>query len=112
MKFSSAPLPAVLTFLTIMASCKKEEPKVLVETDTGKVVAVQAREVLWPAVEESLKSQLSALNREDIAGYMSYIHPDSPDILATRDKLTATLAEYDLKTTLEKAEPITLTDGE
>ena len=95
----------------MLASCKKEE-KVLVETDSGKVVAVKASEVIWPAVEGSVKSQLSALNREDIAGYMSYIHPASPDSLATRDKLAATFLEYDLKTTLEKAEPVTLTDGE
>lgn len=106
------PLILLAAFLLpVLASCKKEE-KVVVETESGKVIAVKASEVIWPAVEESIKSQISALNREDVAGYMSYIHPDSPDSLATRDKLSRSFLEYDLRTTLEKVEPVTLTDGE
>ena len=112
MKTSRSLLILTLPFLAVLASCEKKEAKVLVETDSGNVVAVKASEVVWPSVEETVKSQLSALNREDVAGYMSYIHPDSPGALATRDNLAATFREYDLKTTLEKLEPVTLNDGE
>ena len=112
MKTSRLFLFLALPILSVLAGCDKKEAKVLVETDSGNVVAVKASEVLWPAVEETVKSQVSALNREDVAGYMSYIHPDSPGALATRDNLDATFNEYDLKTTLEKLEPVTLNDGE
>ena len=82
------------------------------ETDSGKVVAVNASAVIWPAVEESLRSQIKALNREDIAGYMSYIHPECAGYAATGDTMRKSFVEYDLKTTLEKLEPGTMTDGE
>ena len=106
-------LSLVLLLPPVIGSCrKKEEPKVLVETPSGDVVAVKAREVLWPSVEESLRSQVDALNREDAAAYMSYIHPDSPDFASTREKVEKLFVEYDLKHTLEKAEPVVLTEGE
>ena len=92
MKTTRLRLFLIVPFLSVLASCKKDEPKVIVETESGKIVAVDAGKVIWPGVEETVKSQIGALNREDIAGYMSYIHPDSPDSSATRDKLASTFS--------------------
>lgn len=112
MKILNLFLFPAFCFLPMLGACKKDEPKVLVETAGGNVVAVKAKDVIWPSVEEVLRSQISALNREDVAAYMSYIHPESPDYSSTRDKIEKVFLDYDLKHTLEKAEPVTLTDGE
>src|SRR6187399_3174587 len=102
----------LLAALPLLAACKKKEQKIIVETGSGTVVAVKASDVIWPAVEASLRSQVEALNREDVAAYMSYVHPDSAAWSATRDNIAKTFREWDLKTTLEKLEPVSVTDGE
>ena len=112
MKIAPLVLFPALCVLPMLGACKKKEAKVLVETPAENVTAVKASEVIWPAVEEVLRSQISALNREDAAAYLSYVHPESPNYAATRAEVERLFREYDLKHTLEKAEPASMTDGE
>lgn len=97
---SLAALP-LLPFLT--TSCEKKTTVVAVEGSAP---------VLLTAVEQSIQSQVEALNREDLPAYMSYLHPDNVGFAEAEVATRKLFADYELKTTLEKLEPVTVTDGE
>jgi hypothetical protein len=124
---------AILLFSAVSLLCLpgcNKEPDVIVETKDGKVVAVKETgggtvvqtdkgkvvvkdpALIWPAVEETVRSQIKALNKEDVDGYMSYVHPGNPGYAATKDQVIDLFEKYDLRNTLEKLEPVSLTEDE
>ncbi|HWB04390.1 MAG TPA: nuclear transport factor 2 family protein [Verrucomicrobiales bacterium] len=115
-------------FTILLVSCDKE-PEVVVRTtddrtiplDKGDVAAVDKNTgtavvkdeaLIWPAVEETVRSQIKALNKEDLDGYMSYMHPDNPTYASTRQQLEDIAEKYDLRYTLEKLERVSVTEDE
>ncbi|HEX2749813.1 MAG TPA: hypothetical protein VHM91_17525 [Verrucomicrobiales bacterium] len=123
--------PFLLPFMSLLllSGCNRE-PEVIVETKDGKVVAVKDNDagkvtvtnkgavvvkdtaLIWPAVEEAVREQVKALNKEDVDLYMSYIHRDNPGYGTTKDQVIDLFEKYDLRTTLEKIEPVTITEDE
>ena len=120
------PLLPCLATLVLCVSCKKEPAETVVVTGDGKVTAVPAADattpdkvvvvrdssLIWPSAEAAVKSQIQATNNEDLDGFMSYIHPDSPDFPDARARAAKVFADNDLRTTLESLEPDSVTEGE
>jgi hypothetical protein len=118
-------IPLALVSL-LAGACKKEEPDTVVVSDQGKVVAVKDgnpakpdkvvvvkdSDLIWPSAESSIKSQITAANNEDLDGFMSYVHPDSPDFPDARAKAAKVFADNDLRTTLESLEAESVAEGE
>jgi hypothetical protein len=122
-------ISAVCSLIPLLGACKRE-PDVIVQTEDGKVVSVKTGDgrvidkdkatiivkedasLIWPAVEETVRSQIKALNKEDLDGYMSYIHPGNPAYANTREQVADIFEKYDLRNTLEKIERESITADE
>jgi hypothetical protein len=128
MKLHPSRILSAVTLSFLLSACEKE-PEVVIHTADGKSVSVDKKDVavveagkgpvivkdtalIWPAVEETVRSQIKALNNEDLDAYMSYMHPDNPSYESTRQQLADLLEKYDLHYTLEKIEKVSVTEDE
>jgi hypothetical protein len=129
MKTHASLLLRVLPLAAFLCACKREPDVIVtttdgmviavneasadtvVETDKGKVVVNNAA-LVWPALEETIRSQIKALNAEDVEGYMSYVHRANPGYDSTKDQLLDLFAKFDLRTTLEKLDRESITEDE
>lgn len=61
-------------------------------------------------LEEKIKSNIVAMNNEDLDAYLNDIHPESPAYPGTAKVLQSLFAVYDLKTTHISMKPLMIDD--